>query len=113
MKRTAVMMAMAMLVSAGLARAQESVAAGPASPVQGGQGRQVEDDDGRGRREDRIGRQPGDQRWTGQGLDIRDRRQDAGDPGSDDLADEQSTPKSRVTHFGFLNASSTCLLMSL
>jgi len=41
MKRTAVVMAMAMLVSAGLARAQESVAAGPASPVQGGQGRQV------------------------------------------------------------------------
>jgi hypothetical protein len=36
MKRTAVMMAMAMLMSVGLARAQESVAAGPASPVQGG-----------------------------------------------------------------------------
>jgi hypothetical protein len=37
MKRTAMMMAMAMLVSAGLTRAaQESVAAGPASPVQGG-----------------------------------------------------------------------------
>jgi hypothetical protein len=37
MKRTAMMMAMAMLVSAGITRAaQESVAAGPASPVQGG-----------------------------------------------------------------------------
>jgi hypothetical protein len=37
MKRTAMMMAIAMLVSAGLTRAaQESVAAGPASPVQGG-----------------------------------------------------------------------------
>jgi hypothetical protein len=37
MKRTALMIAMAMLVSAGLTRAaQESVAAGPASPVQGG-----------------------------------------------------------------------------
>ena len=37
MKRTAMMMAMAMLVSAGLTRAaQESIAAGPASPVQGG-----------------------------------------------------------------------------
>ena len=37
MKRTAIMMAMAMLVSAGITRAaQESVAAGPASPVQGG-----------------------------------------------------------------------------
>jgi len=37
MKRTAIMMAMAMLVSAGITRAaQESVAAGPSSPVQGG-----------------------------------------------------------------------------
>ena len=37
MKRTAMLMAMAMLVSAGLTRAaQESVAVGPASPVQGG-----------------------------------------------------------------------------
>ena len=36
MKRTAMMMAIAMLVSAGVTRAQESVAAGPASPVQGG-----------------------------------------------------------------------------
>jgi hypothetical protein len=37
MKRTAMMMAMAMLVSAGLTRAaQEPVAAGPVSPVQGG-----------------------------------------------------------------------------
>ena len=36
MKRAAVMMAIAMLVSAGLARAQESVAAGASSPVQGG-----------------------------------------------------------------------------
>jgi hypothetical protein len=36
MKRTAVMMAMAMLASSGLARAQESVAAGPASPIEGG-----------------------------------------------------------------------------
>jgi hypothetical protein len=37
MKRTAMMMAMAMLVSAGITRAaQESVAAGPSSPVQGG-----------------------------------------------------------------------------
>jgi hypothetical protein len=37
MKRTAMMMAMAMLVSAGLARAaQESVVAGPVSPVKGG-----------------------------------------------------------------------------
>src|SRR5262245_31450739 len=38
MKRTAWMMAVAMLVTAGVTRAaQESVAAGPASPVQGGQ----------------------------------------------------------------------------
>ena len=37
MKRTAMMMAMAMVVSAGITRAgQESVAVGPASPVQGG-----------------------------------------------------------------------------
>jgi hypothetical protein len=37
MKRTAMLMAIAMLVSAGLTRAaQESVAVGPASPVQGG-----------------------------------------------------------------------------
>jgi hypothetical protein len=37
MKRAAMMMAIAMLVSAGLTQAaQESVAAGPASPVQGG-----------------------------------------------------------------------------
>ena len=37
MKRTAMMIAMAMLVSAGVTRAaQESVAAGPTSPVQGG-----------------------------------------------------------------------------
>jgi Cu/Ag efflux protein CusF len=36
MKRAVVMMAMAMLMSAGLARAQESVTAGPASPVAGG-----------------------------------------------------------------------------
>jgi len=36
MKRTAMMIAITMLVSAWLARAQESVAAGPASPVQGG-----------------------------------------------------------------------------
>jgi hypothetical protein len=37
MKRTALMMAMAMVVSAGITRAaQESVAVGPASPVQGG-----------------------------------------------------------------------------
>ena len=37
MKRTALMMAMAMLVSTGLTRAdQESVAAGPVSPVKGG-----------------------------------------------------------------------------
>ena len=36
MKRTAMILAMAMLVSAGLVRAQESVAAGSASPVQGG-----------------------------------------------------------------------------
>jgi len=36
MKRTAMMIAITMLVSAGLARAQESMAAGPASPVQGG-----------------------------------------------------------------------------
>ena len=37
MKRTAMMMAIAMVVSAGITRAaQESVAVGPASPVQGG-----------------------------------------------------------------------------
>ena len=37
MKRTAMIMAMAMLVSAGITRAaQESVAAGPVSPVEGG-----------------------------------------------------------------------------
>ena len=36
MKRAAVMVAIAMLMSAALARAQESVAPGPASPVQGG-----------------------------------------------------------------------------
>ena len=36
MKRAAIMMAIAMLASAGLAQAQESVAASPTSPVQGG-----------------------------------------------------------------------------
>ena len=36
MKRVAMMMAIAMLASAGLAQAQESVAASPTSPVQGG-----------------------------------------------------------------------------
>lgn len=36
MKRTALMMAMALLMSAGVARAQESVSPAPASPVEGG-----------------------------------------------------------------------------
>jgi hypothetical protein len=36
MKRTAMMMAMAMVMSAGITRAQEQVAPAPASPVQGG-----------------------------------------------------------------------------
>jgi hypothetical protein len=60
----AMMMAMAMLVSAGLARAQETVSPGPASPVQGRQGHQVEDHDGCGHGENCRGGQPDDHRWS-------------------------------------------------